>query len=74
MQSVAGSLNRLYDLTNDIAAMAEEQSQVSSEIGTSIDQISTDAELAVQWMQQNAQASNALGSLAQSLKTTLGQV
>ncbi len=73
MQSVSGSVNSLYDLTNDIAAMAEQQSQVSSDISTSVGQISSDAELAAQSMQQNAQASDALAALAQSLKTTLGQ-
>ncbi|MEH6471660.1 MAG: methyl-accepting chemotaxis protein [Halopseudomonas sp.] len=73
MQSVSGSVGRLYDLTNDIAAMAEQQSQVSADVNGSIEQISQEAELAAGSMQQNAQASNALGALAQSLKGILGQ-
>ena len=73
MQNVSGSVDSLYDLTNDIAAMAEQQSQVSADINGSIEQISREAEVAAGSMQQNAQASDALGALAKSLKAILGQ-
>jgi methyl-accepting chemotaxis protein len=53
--------------------MAEQQSQVSADINGSIEQISREAEVAAGSMQQNAQASDALGALAKSLKAILGQ-
>ncbi len=73
MQSVTLSVGRLYDFTNDIAAMAEQQSQVSSDVNSSVEQISRDAELTAQSVNRNSETSQALGGTAESLKTTLAQ-
>ncbi|WP_421866344.1 methyl-accepting chemotaxis protein [Motiliproteus sp.] len=73
MQSVSDSVGGLYDLTNDIAAMAEQQAQVSATVNENVEQISNEAELSAGLMQQNSRASDALAGLASSLKGTLGQ-
>ena len=73
LQSVTASVGRLFDFTNDIAAMAEQQSQVSNGVNKSIEHISQDAELASHSVQESAQASRALAATAESLKSTLAQ-
>ncbi|MBY4678105.1 methyl-accepting chemotaxis protein [Marinobacterium arenosum] len=73
IQSISDAVQRLFDFTNEIAAMAEQQSQVSSEVNQSIERISDDANLTAQSVQQNAQAAEQLDQLARSLKTTLAQ-
>ncbi|OMH30248.1 methyl-accepting chemotaxis protein [Motiliproteus sp. MSK22-1] len=73
LQSVTASVERLFDFTNDIAAMAEQQSQVSNGVNKSIEHISKDAELASHSVQDSTQESRALAATAESLKSTLAQ-
>lgn len=73
MQNVSDSVSGLYDLTNDIAAMAEQQAQVSATVNSNVERISGEAELSAGLMQQNTNASDALAGLAGSLKSTLRQ-
>ncbi len=73
IQGMSGAVQNLYDLTNEIAAMAEQQSQVSGDINRTIERINAEAGVTAQSVQQNAQSAQALEGLAQSLKTTLAQ-
>ncbi|HEY5717652.1 MAG TPA: methyl-accepting chemotaxis protein [Motiliproteus sp.] len=73
MHEVSASVSGLFDLTNDIAAMAEEQSQVGREVNLSVEQIRVDGENSAAAVKQNRQASAELAALAESLKRTLSQ-
>lgn len=73
IQNISESVERLYDFTNEIAAMAEEQSQVSSEVNSNIENISNEARVTSESMSSNASSAATLGELAQSLKRTLAQ-
>ncbi|WP_210395590.1 methyl-accepting chemotaxis protein [Motiliproteus sediminis] len=73
MHAVSESVQGLFDLTNDIAAMAEEQSQVSSDVNASVDQIRIDGDTTAEAVRQNRTATDELGALSRSLKQTLSQ-
>jgi len=73
IQNISSSVQKLYDFTHDIAAMAEEQSQVSQEINRSVGQISNDATTTADAVQENASTADNLAKLSHSLKATLGQ-
>ena len=73
IQDISDAVQRLYDFTHDIAAMAEEQSQVSHEVNRSVEQISQEANRTEGAVQQNASSADTLAELANSLKSTLGQ-
>lgn len=73
MQSVSEAVQQLFDLTNDIAAMAEEQSHVAGDINSSVDGISRDTQVTADASRKSADAGASLGQLAASLKGTLAQ-
>ncbi len=73
MHAVSESVQGLFDLTNDIAAMAEEQSQVSGDISLNVERIRSDGDTAASAVTQNRELSSGLGQLSTSLKSTLAQ-
>ncbi len=73
IQAISSAVQKLYDFTHDIAAMAEEQSQVSHEITHSVEKISGHANTTADAVRDNASTADDLSKLSHSLKSTLGQ-
>ncbi len=73
IQNMSKAVQNLYDLTNDIAAMAEEQSQVSAGINHSLEDISRETQVTGQAVGQNRHCVESLNKTAQGLKLTLSR-
>jgi methyl-accepting chemotaxis protein len=73
IQQMSNSVQNLYDLTNDIAAMAEQQSQVSEGINHSLSDISLETQETGQAAVRNKESVQALSKTATGLKHTLSR-
>ena len=73
IQGMSASIQNLYDLTNDIAAMAEEQSQVSDEISHNLSDISHESGITSMSVSRNRELVQALDETATGLKSTLSR-
>ncbi|EGG92860.1 methyl-accepting chemotaxis sensory transducer [gamma proteobacterium IMCC1989] len=73
IQNMSNAVQNLYDLTNDIVAMAEEQSQVSGGINNSLSDITLETQATGQAAVQNRESVQVLSKVAQELKLTLSR-
>jgi len=73
IRRISDAVQTLYDLTHEIAAMAEQQTQVSQNINQNVVLISNEAEQSAGAVQRNADVAGRLDQLAGSLQHTLSQ-
>lgn len=73
IQDISQAVQNLYDLTNDIAAMAEQQSQVSDEMGRNLNDINHETHVSSEAVSQNRALVEDLDATARGLKATLSR-
>ncbi|MCL6415180.1 methyl-accepting chemotaxis protein [Aestuariirhabdus sp. Z084] len=72
-QNVQASVQELYDLINNIASMAEEQSHVSVDLKSSVDTINGETERSLQSVNEVADTGSKLATLSAALKKAVSQ-
>ena len=73
LQSIAGSVDTITDMTSQVAAAAEQQSRTSTEISASLGQLSNLGDRVLRELQDTARNTQQLTDAAQQLDQLISQ-